>query len=227
MKSFKQFLLEQSQSQQIKCDINGICKIIRKYESAGNEKKILSKYLDSKGLETIGHGHLITPESKQIFSDVFPAEHKVDPDFGKKALDGLISLTPAQVETLFARDVQSKLPGVVKMIPEFESMTSELQGELVSEHFRGMLGKSPKAISLLNQGKYNEAANEYLNSTEYREAKGTKDTKPKNPGLAPRMENLANAIRTEVQRRKERQQSSQSTNQVPPNSSTSQTSPSR
>jgi len=41
MKSFKQFLIEQSQNQPIKCDINGICKIIRQYESEGHEKKIL------------------------------------------------------------------------------------------------------------------------------------------------------------------------------------------
>ena len=224
MKSFKEFLIEQSQNQQIKCDINGICKIIRQYESGGNEKKILSRYLDSKDLPTIGHGHLITPESEQIFSDVFPAEHQLDPDFGKKVLSGQASLTPAQVETLFARDVKTRLPSVVKMVPNFNSMTSELQGELVSEYFRGMLGKSPKAVELINQNKFDEAATEYINASEYREAKKEKS---KNRGIGIRMDNLANALKTEVQRRKERQQSSQPTNQAPPNNSTSQNAPSR
>ena len=48
MKSFQQFLIEGAQ--QVQCDINGICKVIKEYESAGNEQKILSVYKDSKGL---------------------------------------------------------------------------------------------------------------------------------------------------------------------------------
>ena len=65
MKTFKQFLIEQAE--EVKCDINGICNVTRKYESAGNEEKILSIYPDSKGLKTIGHGHLITTDTPKIF----------------------------------------------------------------------------------------------------------------------------------------------------------------
>ena len=67
MKTFKIFLTEQNQ---VQCDINGICKTIKEYESAGNEEKILSVYKDSKGFDTVGHGHLVTKESPKIFAEL-------------------------------------------------------------------------------------------------------------------------------------------------------------
>jgi hypothetical protein len=79
IKSFKNFLIEMSQPTEKKqCDINGICKIIKTYESAGNEQKILSVYKDSKGLNTIGHGHLVTNQSPKIFSEL-----NINPDILK------------------------------------------------------------------------------------------------------------------------------------------------
>ena len=68
MKSFKQYLAEGNEN--VQCDINGICKVIKGYESAGNEDKILGVYKDSKKLDTIGHGHLVTPQSEEIFKEV-------------------------------------------------------------------------------------------------------------------------------------------------------------
>jgi len=53
MKRFKQFLIEFAPPEappaivekQPECDIEGICKIVKTYESAGNEKKIRKKEL--------------------------------------------------------------------------------------------------------------------------------------------------------------------------------------
>ena len=192
MKSFKTYLLENQGNQKIKCDINGICKVIREYESAGNEEKILSPYKDSKGFLTVGHGHLITPESSKIFGEL-----NINPEI----LSGKGKLTPQEAEKLLQRDVQSKLSVVKKLTPDFENYSPELQAELASETFRGMTGKSPKAMQHLRAGKYQEAANEYLNAKEYREAKAKKS------GIAGRMENLANAIKMEGQRRSQAQAS--------------------
>jgi len=197
MKTFKEYLTEQNQ--QIKCDINGICKVIRQYESAGNEEKILGVYKDSKGLPTIGHGHLVTKDSEKIFGEVFADEHKKDPTFGKTVLSGKGRLTADQAEKLLQRDVQARLPIVKKLAPDFESYSPELQAELSSETFRGMTGKSPKAMEHLRAGRYEDAAKEYLNAKEYREAKAKK------LGTAKRMENLAAAIRTEGSRRAQSQ----------------------
>jgi hypothetical protein len=201
MKTFKEYLTEQNQ--QIKCDINGICKVIREYESAGNEEKILGVYKDSKGLPTIGHGHLVTKESEKVFAQTFPEEHKKDPSFGKTVLSGKGRLTPEQAEKLLQRDVEVRLPIVKKLAPDFETYSPELQAELSSETFRGMTGKSPKAMEHLRAGRYEEAAKEYLNAKEYREAKAKK------LGTAKRMENLATAIRTEGSRRAQSQGSPQ------------------
>lgn len=230
MKTFKEYLIEQSTKQtkqesvvetkpKVECDMNGICDVIRSYESKGNEEKILSVYLDSKKLPTIGHGHLITKNSENIFAETFPEEHKQNPKFGKTILSGKGKLTPEQAETLLRRDVQTRLPLVKKLAPEFESYSPKLQGELYSETFRGMATQSPKAMAFLRAGKFEEAANEYLNADEYRTAVKEKS------GIATRMKNLSDALRMEGQARKKAAASK--TNQESVGSSTSQTAPSR
>ena len=217
MKTFKQYLIENNE--EIQCDINGICKVIKTYESQGNEEKILSVYKDSKGLPTIGHGHLVTPESEKIFAEVFPEEHKTDPSFGKNVLSGKGKLTPEQADVLLQRDVKVRLPKVVKIAPEFSQYSPELQAELTSETFRGMTTQSPTAMKLLRAGKYEEAAKEYLNAREYRESLKQKT------GIAPRMEKLANAIKREGQLRKKAAE--EKTTQAPAQTATSQSAPSR
>jgi GH24 family phage-related lysozyme (muramidase) len=206
MKSFQQFLTEANQK--IQCDINGICKVIKQYESAGNEQKILSVYKDSKGLSTIGHGHLVTPQSPKIF-----AELNISPD----VLSGKAKLTPEQADKLLERDVKTRLPQVEKLVPNFNTYSSELQGQLASEQFRGMLGKSPSALKKLNAGDFSGASTEYLNAKDYRESVRDKT------GIAPRMQSLADAIKTEPERQKKRQQSSLQTTQASQSPSTLQT----
>jgi GH24 family phage-related lysozyme (muramidase) len=203
MKTFKQFLNEQNQTQKVTsqvkptekkvCDINGICKILKVYESAGNEEKILSPYKDSKGLMTIGHGHLITKESPEIFKTVFVDEHKADPEFGSKVLGGKQKLTPEQVDTLLKRDVTVRIPKIQKLVPGFANYSPKLQGELFSEYYRGMLGKSPKAVKMLNAGDLTGSASEFLDAEDYRESIRDKT------GIATRMENLSNAMKEEAE----------------------------
>lgn len=194
MKTFKQYLIESTTSEKIQCDINGICKKIKEYESAGNEEKILSVYKDSKGFDTIGHGHLVTKESPKIF-----AELNISPN----VLTGKAKLTPEQADKLLKRDVSVRVPKVKKIVPKLETYSSELQGELVSEYFRGMLPQSSKAVALLNQGKYEEAANEYVNSKEYRESVKQKT------GIHKRYDALANALKKEAAHQQSRSSSQQ------------------
>ena len=213
MKSFKAYLIE---NQQIKCDVNGICKIIREYESAGNEEKILGVYKDSKGLDTIGHGHLITKDSPTIIGKAIK-----DPNRVRRILASQDRMTPEEAESLLRIDVESRLPTVKKLAPDFENYSPELQAELASETFRGMTGKSPKAMQHLRAGRFEDAAQEYLNAKDYRES--VRDE----TGIANRMKNLSDAIRREGQRRAKSQAASTQTTQAPRSSSTSQTAPSR
>ena len=187
MKSFKTFLIE---NQQVKCDIDGICRVIKTYESAGNEEKILGIYKDSKGFPTIGHGHLIVKDSPNIIGEVI-----TDPDRVQKILAGQDKMTSEEADSLLRIDVEKRLPIVKRLAPDFDNYSPELQAELASETFRGMTGKSPKALKLLNAGKFDDAAKEYLNAKEYRESVKNKT------GIAKRMDNLANAIKMEGQRR--------------------------
>lgn len=223
MKSFKTFLSEMAPpaAKKIKCDINGICDVIRADESAGNEEKILAVYKDNKGLDTIGHGHLITKNSPKIFGEVFAQEQKENPNFTTEVLKGKRRITPQQAERLLRRDVEKRLPEVVKLVPKFESMSTELQANLASEHFRGMLGQSPNALTALNSGDYQGFARHYIDAKDYRESKA-EDT-----GIYKRMDRLADAAKTEAARQKKLQQSSKSTTQVPPSNSKPQTGTSR
>lgn len=200
MKTFKEYLTEQNQ--QIKCDINGICKVIRDYESKGNEEKILGVYKDSKGLPTIGHGHLITKDSARIFGEVLPEE---TPESIQQILSGKRKLKKEQTDRVLVRDVTDRIPMVKKLAPDFENYSPELQAELASETFRGMTGKSPKAMAHLRAGRFEEAAKEYLNADEYRKSKAA------GTGIAGRMDNFANALRTEASRRARSQGSPQKT----------------
>lgn len=223
MKSFKTFLSEMAPPapRQIKCDINGICNTIRSDESAGNEEKILSVYKDNKGLPTIGHGHLITKNSPKIFGEVFSQEQKENSNFTTEVLGGKRRITTQQAERLLRRDVEKRIPEVVKLVPKFESMSTDLQANLASEHFRGMLGQSPKALTALNDGDYEGFARNYIDAKDYRESKEA------DSGIYKRMDRLANSARTEVARQKKLQQSLKSTTQAPPSNSKPQTGISR
>ena len=194
MKTFKQYLAEENQNMQ--CDINGICKIIKGYESAGNEKKILGVYKDSKKLDTIGHGHLVTPQSEKIFKEVFADEHKKDPNFGSTVLRKGGRITPEQADALMLRDVTKRLPAVKKLVPKFETYSPELQAHLTSEDFRGMLRKSPKAVKYLNAGQYDKAGAEFLDADDYRNSVKEKT------GIAARMKALSDAMISEPTRQK-------------------------
>jgi GH24 family phage-related lysozyme (muramidase) len=169
-------------------DFGRMSKTIRQYESGGNEEKVLRVYKDSKGLPTIGHGHLITKDSPKIFSDMFG-------ESGADILSGKKSMTPEQADQLLQKDIKARIPQIEKMIPNFKTYSPELQTELTSEHFRGMLGKSPNTLKLINQGNLDAASSSFLDAKEYRESKANKT------GIAKRMENLSNALKTEAARK--------------------------
>ena len=76
---------------------------------------------------------------------------------------------------------------------KFDSYSKNLQKNIISATFRGSWGYSPKARRLLSEGKYEEAAMEFLNSDEYRDAEELG-----RPGIVPRMEAVADAIRKEA-----------------------------
>ena len=57
------------QNQNVQCDINGICKVIKGYESAGNEKKILGVRYNTE-LSNLTPGQDINKYPWQIFMEI-------------------------------------------------------------------------------------------------------------------------------------------------------------
>jgi hypothetical protein len=170
-------------------DIPGIAKTIREYESAGaSHEKISRPFKDHKGKLTIGHGHLITDNSEDTFRKAFPEEHTTNPHFGKQVLASQRALTADQTERLMHHDISTRIPQLHKMIPTLHKLPKRLQHELASEHYRGGLGLAKKTVKLFNVGKTKEAAAEWLNSDEYREA--VRDQ----TGVATRYNNLHKEI---------------------------------
>lgn len=137
-------------------------------------------YKDSKGLLTIGRGHLIQSNSRAIFNKLFGSS--VDFDAIRSGKD---KLTMSQIDRLFQYDLKRKITLAEKLVPKLKSYPSTVQAAIVDGVYRGDLSGSPKTLKLINAGKFKEAAREYLDNDEYRKAKSSKS------GVAKRMENNA------------------------------------
>ena len=71
--------------------------------------------------------------------------------------------------------------------PSFDSYPPDVQAELVQGVYRGDVGGSPKFRKLLNEGRFTEAASEFLNNAEYKDPKTS-------AGIKRRMKALSNSI---------------------------------
>ena len=100
-----------------------------------------------------------------------------------------MSIDKDTAERLLDRDVRTRIKSIRKAIPRFSSFPEYLQDPIFSEHYRGSIMQSPKTRRLINEGKYREAAKEFLDNDQYRtaEADGI-------PGIRPRMERVSEAL---------------------------------
>lgn len=149
-----------------------------------NEGSRAQVYRDGSGHPTIGVGHLITDRSRGIFQELFGDSVNYDDIVAGKA-----SLTPEQINNLFRYDVNTRLTRQIpKVFPKFNTYPEYLQQALFDSHYRGDTGR--KTTQLINQGKWSEAAKEYLNRRDYREALQGGP----NPGIVPRMNRNRDAM---------------------------------
>ena len=103
------------------------------------------------------------------------------------------SLTEQQAEALLVQDINQRLPAVRSNIHAFDNLSLNLRVQIAQSWFRGGISGSPDTIRLINQGKFSEAADEFLDNDEYRNAaqRGRR-------GVIARMDGLANALRAEA-----------------------------
>jgi GH24 family phage-related lysozyme (muramidase) len=101
-------------------------------------------------------------------------------------------ITLEQANQYLEEDVNIRIKEIQNAIPNFNNFSENLQLALFYEWYRGSLVQSPKTRKLINQGKLKEAADEFLDNDEYRDA-----VKRKRSGIREGMENVAKALREE------------------------------
>ena len=101
-------------------------------------------------------------------------------------------ITLEQANQYLEEDVNIRIKEIQNAIPNFNNFSENLQLALFYEWYRGSLVQSPRTRKLINQGKLKEAADEFLNNDEYRDA-----VKRKRSGIREGMENVAKALREE------------------------------
>ena len=79
-------------------------------------------------------------------------------------------ITLEQAQKNLAEDVEIRLEEIQDLIPNFSKFSNELQLALFSEYFRGSVRQSPKTVKLINEGNFAQAAAEFLDNDEYRNA---------------------------------------------------------
>ena len=100
-----------------------------------------------------------------------------------------MSIDKAAAERLLDRDVRSRMQTIKKALPDFLSFPESLQDAIFSEHYRGSIMQSPKTRRLINERRYREAAVEFLNNDQYRNAEADGI-----PGIRPRMERVSSEL---------------------------------
>lgn len=127
-------------------------------------------YLATEGEEylTIGYGH-----------------------YGQDVKSGQ-TITQQEADELLMSDINARLPAIRKAIPAFDTLSDNLKVELLQGWFRGDVSGSPKTIGLINEGKFGEAAVEFLDNKEYLTAR-----ERGRAGIIPRMDAIARALREE------------------------------
>ena len=138
-------------------------------------------YQDDKGHWTIGVGHLIRPGEMNRFR-------------GRK-------LSNDEIEDLFTEDFNARMKLAKQELGQtFAKMSPELKVAAIDGFFRGDLSGSPMTLDLMREGKWADAAVEFLNNDEYRASLAIIKAGKKH-GVAPRMERIAAAIAAEASKK--------------------------
>ena len=97
------------------------------------------------------------------------------------------TITREEADIQLQKNIDDRLVQIRQAIPEFDNLPLEARQHLLGSWFRGSLSGSPKTISLINEGRFEEASQEFLDNDEYRTTSLG--------GVKTRMNDTANAIR--------------------------------
>ena len=114
-------------------------------------------------------GRRLTNKEKRIVTE----EGLVDGEYydSKNIITYGVGQTGEYIKAGFEASVKEHEDRTRAMIPDYDILPEYLQSELLQSMYRGDLGDSPTARRLFNQGRYEEAADEFLNHDEYKDRK--------------------------------------------------------
>ena len=148
--------------------------MLRYYEGSRGQP-----YDDGKGNMTIGIGHKITDSSPRVFGGLFGDE------VGSSYLSGKTPMPPEHQERLLVEYDKPQHRNVARrLFTRYDTYPDTVRHSLLNTVFRGEVKSEHRWPRLFNEGRYEEAAQEYLNNDEYRASRD----EGINPGVAKRME---------------------------------------
>lgn len=175
----------------------------RKLAEEVKEKEgfVAQPYRDSKDLWTIGYGSLIGDGSDEAYKKSPYYTGKIT--MGRSGIASRADTSGKSVSEETARAAMMKSIGEKAELATKESMlgdkffdlSPDLQDAALSSVYRGGLSGSPKAMKNIREGKFADAAKEFLDNDEYRQAKKS------GSGVAARMEGLANLLKEEAKKK--------------------------
>jgi hypothetical protein len=129
-------------------------------------------YYDSKGLLTTGTGHLVKDGDD---------------------VNSFMQMTEEQANVLFLGDVNEREPEIKNAFSGWSGFHEDTRTQIRNAWFRGSMGGSPETRRLINSGQFLDAADEFLDSDEYR---GLLESNPSS-GIISRMEAVYDALENE------------------------------
>ena len=109
-----------------------------------------------------------------------------------------VGQTGKWIDKGFKASFEHHVKRATKKVPKLKQLPVELQAELIQAEYRGDLGESKNAVSLINKGKFKEAAEEFLDNDDYRTSVSLRGTEFET-GIAGRMEKVAQALSTHAE----------------------------
>jgi len=164
----------------------------------GHEGYVKHPYLDSKDKWTIGYGNLIGDGSLEDYK-ASPYYNDKGIRMGRSGIAGRADLSGASINQETARqmmvnslDEKAKMALKEDMIGDkFFDLSPDLQGEILSSFYRGMMPDSKKTMAFIREGNFEKAQPEFLDSKDYREGAA---------GVKKRMEKLSQLLGEETKK---------------------------
>jgi len=137
-------------------------------------------------------GAPILKARKPVKGDPYTIGYGRTRDLEGKPITKNTRITEEQADQMLREDLDTRLQEIKKAYPNFDTYPQELQLQLTQSYYRGTLTPkaSPKTRRLINKGKFQEAAKEFLNNEEYKNAK-----KLGRSGIIERMDDVALALK--------------------------------